>query len=1141
MDDDPAETKRVYATYLRLALQPLIVHFKSPDYIREDTVEMLQGRVIKSSLSNSAKQKDIREALGASSSTWRDLHTVITAAVPSLENRSLMPPGVLPNEDPDDGPGCGYLIARNSTSLLRDLDALNDLVAIARNVLTVGERAQDLAAKSHFDQAIFKLVGICVKVTARGFDGDAGSMDEERWQAVVNDYKKLLITSLQFLNNLVTQNERRKLMLWVDLFDSSTEGVLGGSHQEDIARKLTMLEKGDDRIGALRDDLEQVEIDSRALAAIAAPKDANGQPKEHQASSSPFLLYIGKVGMEIKRELIAKGEKASATDIASECSKRWQHMSAEEKSRWNDMYAELLTKYREELTSSPHNKNKESVAALARSINQLQQEVNRLKVSVSAHAHGTASESTQKDIRQLQLENAKGKAQAAYDEISSSFGGPTDMNGPPPAAEADYRMSYDAAYGADILQRGKDDLMKRLETYPERVPTRAPQAGSQSSPVMSPSSPDDWRDNPPPDDLSDEESEDDFVVPGDDGRGLLTDVPLILGPSEIEVLPMIILSGIVPPMDPSMPGYGATPEEILAIKNMHTVRCHLLLAQDNGRNLLRELLIFVAAWDLREEELYFKFMVKIMEAILNNGLMPFSYHAFRENKDIISPAQAVIMKLLTAIFRARQSPPKAHPTTPPPPDAKPPSPYPTRVDVHMVNFLLTEFRRHIIPQTCALIFLQGQIRAGAALPDDFPLNLWDMERMYEGVYQYLEFFAILTERDIWKDMMGRWEIASELVTLLQELESAIPKVGLKSRRPPRPPQQQPQPDELFVPQPGEQQDQRQAPPAPIAVERPYDVAPSAQDPPLPPSPSSAIPGSHTSMYNLSPPPSEPSDFPWKNLKKLTVLVLSSLTFRSTTVQDQIRNHAGIEAVLNCTKYDEHNPYIKEHAVMCIRFLVEGNKANADVVKALQPKGTVDERTGELVSNQTPPQQESNNATRKFKAPPPQSAAASGVKGLPPSQPILPSQGQSQATSSSSKPPPPPVAAPTNPNSKPTPREPPVEIIGPGSSAAKASMMFASQNTKLPDWMEDALKEVPGGQQALEQAKGMHMNWSDSDVKKALGQLQAAQMQQAWKREDEAKKLAEAKAGRSSAVGADAASASGAGTGGGRKKGKARKK
>jgi hypothetical protein len=198
-------------------------------------------------------------------------------------------------------------------------------------------------------------------------------------------------------------------------------------------------------------------------------------------------------------------------------------------------------------------------------------------------------------------------------------------------------MTYSAAYGAEILQRGKNDLMKRLDTFAERPPPQAPQVASPASPVVSPSSPADGPEpSPLPEDAGDEQSEEDdsedgdYVVPGDDGRGLLTDVPLILGPTEIEVLAMLIMSGICPPPHPSMPGYGHNPEDIAAIKNMHTVRCHLLLAQDNGRNLLRELLIFVAAWDLREEELYFKFMVKIMESILTNGLMPFSYHAFRE-------------------------------------------------------------------------------------------------------------------------------------------------------------------------------------------------------------------------------------------------------------------------------------------------------------------------------------------------------------------------------------------------------------------------------------------------------------------------------------------------------------------------------
>lgn len=276
------------------------------------------------------------------------------------------------------------------------------------------------------------------------------------------------------------------------------------------------------------------------------------------------------------------------------------------------------------------------------------------------------------------------------------------------------------------------------------------------------------------------------------------------------------------------------------------------------------------------------------------------------------------MKLLTNIFRARQAraqPAKGLPKSSPP--------QVDQGDVHMVNFLLTEFRRHIIPQTCALIFLQGQIRAGHAQPEDFPLNLWDMERMYEGVYQYLEFFAILTEHETWKRMLSNWEIANELVTLLKELDAAIPK-GQLSVPPLRHSAPPPAPVEVDIPGP-----QQQSPAAPVAVERPYDPAPAPAESFIPP-PSSPSPRPY-----MDEAADEPSDFEWRNLKKLAVLVLSSLVWKNTLVQNQIRPLGGIEAVLNCCSYDEHNPYIREHAIMCLRFLMEGNRENQDRIRALE--------------------------------------------------------------------------------------------------------------------------------------------------------------------------------------------------------------
>jgi palmitoyltransferase len=70
--------------------------------------------------------------------------------------------------------------------LLRDLERLNQLVCITRNVLVHGERVQNLSAERLFDKDIFNLINVCVRVTARGYDGEAGTQDEDKWQGVIN-------------------------------------------------------------------------------------------------------------------------------------------------------------------------------------------------------------------------------------------------------------------------------------------------------------------------------------------------------------------------------------------------------------------------------------------------------------------------------------------------------------------------------------------------------------------------------------------------------------------------------------------------------------------------------------------------------------------------------------------------------------------------------------------------------------------------------------------------------------------------------------------------------------------------------------------------------------------------------------------
>jgi hypothetical protein len=943
------------------------------------------------------------------------------------------------------------------------------LGGIARNILTAGVGAQDLAASRDIrvEEAMFSVLNLCVRVTGRGFDSGGTKEDERKWQGVVNDFKRLLATTLQVLNNLVVQNERRKLMLWVGLFDSPPEGdVTGGSLDRRLIDGLrddpvvngtwtqqsyTKGEVGHDGVpnvirrfqDGLLAHMHRLE-DRRLAARLPYTERLPGPGEKDHLTSSPFLLYIGKVGMDIKRELTERDFPAGATEIAAECKRRWQAMSRDEQRSWHEYYTQLLNTYRSEVEARDaaaegvadvlttinavkagttfSDDTRAEIEGLAQSVDtvvQLQEELKALQIK-GATFHRAEDGVYEVDLPADQEEMAhrtfaalQHTSQLLYPEVMANAAHPRPPDRPAiqprypqqyseshtshlsfgrgnsgdqPATAEDYAPTYSSAYGAAILQQGKEDLLRRLEpdrAARRRARTRSPpppppsatsaDAAAQSRSASQPDGPDaplclasddgltnaQERDR----DLSEEEdSEYDDPVPGDDGRGLLTDVPLILGPTEIEVLPMIVQSGIVPPSE-GQPGYGATPEEREALKSMHTLRCHLLLAQDNGRNLVRELLIFVAAWDLREEELYFQLMTQIMEAILVNGLLPFAYHAFRESKDIISPAQAVIMKLLTHIFRRRQTStakrglaifPRT--TTSPPPaengkarEGKEKECYPMKVDVHMVSFLLTEFRRHIIPQTCALIFLQGQIRQGLVSPEEFPLNLWDMERMYEGVYQYLEFFAILTEHEAWKNMMGDWEVVDELVTLLEELERGVPRGTARMAQKNRRAQGQPQPNYQYAPPPattgatdaGGQYENQQ--PAPVAVERPYD--PQAPQP-APTDPTQPTP-------QMPPPPpieDEPSDFEWRNLKKLAVLVLSSLVWKSRKVQEQLGSAGpvpndgdgekgrGIRALLNCCKVDDYNPYIREHAIMALRFALEGNEANQDVVRRLEAQG-----------------------------------------------------------------------------------------------------------------------------------------------------------------------------------------------------------
>ncbi|KAJ8607043.1 hypothetical protein MRB53_040552 [Persea americana] len=724
-------------------------------------------------------------------------------------------------------------------------------------------------------------------------------------------------------------NERMKLLLWMQLFDNNgASGVMYPQAQREqwVSDSATAVDASE-------------ELLNQAMEKLQLPS------KQPLRPPTPYFIYLGANRDKIKQQLTAVMKTEPSTkQILSETTRQWSALSDSERAIWKQKYNEKLETWKKDIATYE---------------SQTKPEAETLTTDM-------VDTEDPFDSAELRLSDLNGTAPLAA--ISPLPGGPrlltsnADICIPPIARDTDFRKMEPAEKGIIKLESAKVQLLKRLQRDPAQ----------QSNPLASPISPvedlpegqvddaeldddldldeegtdddlmsaehamgeersdeegseRDEEDEYDEDDESEEEDdEDDYALPGEDGRGLLTDIPLILGPNEIEVLPMVIMSGIVAP-----PAADDMDSDYFNTVNYYTIRTHLLLANENGRNLLRELLIFVAAWDLREEELYFKFMVKIMEAILMNALMPFRIHSIQGGfinvpADPAGDASLVPRLTMTAdgLITSKAPASLVDSATP-------------RLDVQMVHCLFSEFRQNIVPQICALIFLQGQIRQGYAGLEDFPLNLWDMERMYEGVYQYLEFFAILTDHEQWKAIMAEWEVASELITLLRELEFAIPKAKRPMPTPRQPAQSRP-PVQSQETAPADPQTAAQVP---LAVERPYDIAlPPPMSAGIAASPAGATPATlppATPLPHAEIAPEEPAEFEWRNLKKLCVLVLSSLVWRNRRLQDQVRARGGIVAILSCCTVDDHNPYIREHAIMCLRFLLENNKENQDVVRKVQ--------------------------------------------------------------------------------------------------------------------------------------------------------------------------------------------------------------
>ncbi|KAK0120215.1 hypothetical protein ONS95_011621 [Cadophora gregata] len=366
-------------------------------------------------------------------------------------------------------------------------------------------------------------------------------------------------------------------------------------------------------------------------------------------------------------------------------------------------------------------------------------------------------------------------------------------------------------------------------------------------------------------DEEDEEDDDDSYAEGP-LRGLLTEIPNILDTKQIEALHMTVKACIVDSM-----GSGLTP----AGENLQKTRCKMFLALDCGKNLLRELLVFIAVWEQTDQQFIFQITAQIIESFHHNALLPYAWNSLRILKDIVSPAQTVLLRLITYMFRARKDSPIYD-------DVKD-----YNRDAKLIHFLYGYFRTRVVPDCLALIWAQAQIRQQKKHHSDFPVDLWDMERAKDGLSQYLDFLSVIAEIPEMRNLLIEWDTVYELIALLKALEAGVARKALDER--PLPNAQNPHPQ-----------------------------------PPLHDTPHK-FPWSGIKIQiliiltSLIAPTNARRNGPGNPI-----------------VQNQLLSHEGIMPLLNCCVYDGYNEYLKERATLAIKFLMEGCKEAQDFVKELVP-------------------------------------------------------------------------------------------------------------------------------------------------------------------------------------------------------------
>ncbi|KAM3555608.1 hypothetical protein ARSEF4850_005912 [Beauveria asiatica] len=818
--------------------------------------------------------RKVRETLSNNVEIWVWLTRILAASVPTLTARSVGPLSSL--NDPKKGVSTHEstaLIVMNYDNIKNDLSILTKLMHISRNLLVNAEPQvpQDICSAVHFDQMVYQTIILCVNVTSKGYDSEIlDEADRIKLAEITELYKKLLVTSLQQAHNWIAKHDRNKMSFWFDVLFDDDGGVLT-EHDDSVTD-----------CSGFRPEVAKQEVQhwlernsrmcdkARQLLRVYAKNFANKIPG-NLAPIRPLAW-----------NWLPEGSSHASPDEASDKPIQYTWKLDEPDKFEQDRHYGRVSREIDTWWLKSRDPNYDGWVVGMPSVESAQASMEHCKTNlIHRYSHSYRDDNSlppdgvEDDMSEH--DHCPHCHQCHHDDYESDEHEHDHDHDHEHTHEDehdhDHEHDHDCYHGHDHHHDHAHDHDHEYEHECEHHRHCH-----------------DYTHDYVDDMLDDDEADDDESYGDGPLTGLLTEVPNILDPKQIEALHMIIKSCI---FDNS--GSGTTP----AGENLQRTRCRMFLALDCGKSLLRELLVFIAVWDKEEDSLIYQVTMQIVEAIHCSALIPYAWNSLRISKDIVSPAQTVLLRLVGDMLAGRSVGgfmPKDGPAA----EGKEKD----ERDLKLVHFFYSSFRSRIVPECAALMHLQAQIRAGKSDASEFPVDTWDMERARDGMAQYLDFLKTVAEMPDMRPKLVEWEAVYDLVTILSGVEAAVAKKPL-----------------VHVPQRN-----ASAAAADPMVERPYAM------------------GADTLAAGApSPPLQEPAHkFAWSGIKSQIFVIIATLlqpppdrhSPGNPEVQMQMVRHNGIAPLLSSTVYDDHNPYAKERVTICLKWLLDGCDAASDFIRQL---------------------------------------------------------------------------------------------------------------------------------------------------------------------------------------------------------------